>query len=71
MSFVPDNSTAIPGYTGHRPAARPDAVDAQQPKEPRKQIPGYAGYIPCIKSENVFGETYGKTTLQSAQGGVA
>ena len=68
MSFVPNNSTAIPGYTGHRPAARPDAADIQQPKEPRKQIPGYAGYIPAIKSENIFGETYGKTSLASAQG---
>ena len=39
----------------------------QQPKDPRKQVPGYAGYIPGIKSENVFGETYGKTSLQSGK----
>ena len=27
---------------------------------------GYGGYIPGIKSENVFGETYGKTSLASS-----
>lgn len=26
---------------------------------------GYAGYIKGVKSENVFGTTYGKTTLAS------
>jgi hypothetical protein len=39
--------------------------DLQQSQEPRKQIPGYGGYIPGIKSENVFGETYGKTSFAS------
>ena len=27
---------------------------------------GYGGYITGIKSENVYGETYGKTTLASS-----
>ena len=27
---------------------------------------GYGGYITGVKSENVFGETYGKTTLASS-----
>ena len=31
-------------------------------------ISGYGGYIRGIKSENVFGETYGKTTYQSSAG---
>ena len=26
------------------------------------RVPGYQGYVPNIKSENVFGGTYGKTT---------
>lgn len=29
-------------------------------------ILGYGGYIPGIKSENVYGETYGKTTYASS-----
>jgi hypothetical protein len=29
---------------------------------------GYCGYIPGVKSENVFGESYGKTSSQSAKG---
>ena len=65
--FVPDYNNAIPGYTGHRPQPKVDPADLQQPKEARKQIPGYAGHIPGVKSENVFGETYGKTTLKSGK----
>jgi len=26
------------------------------------KVPGYKGYVPGIKSENVFGSTYGLTT---------
>ena len=29
---------------------------------------GYCGYIPGVKSENVFGESYGKTSGQSGRG---
>ena len=29
---------------------------------------GYAGYVPAIKSENIFGKTYGKCTHASATG---
>ena len=29
-------------------------------------VSGYGGYIPGIKSENVYGETYGKTTFASS-----
>jgi hypothetical protein len=32
------------------------------------KIPGYSGYIPSIKSENIHGSTYGKTTKQSERG---
>lgn len=33
-----------------------------------KQIPGYAGYIQGVKSENIYGTTYGKTTYTSSAG---
>lgn len=26
------------------------------------QLPGYQGYIPSVKAENIYGKTYGKTT---------
>ena len=65
--FVPNFKDSIPGYTGHRAAADEIGdVDQQQSKDPRKQIPGYGGYIPGIKSENVYGETYGKTSYASS-----
>ena len=38
--FVPDFNKSIPGYTGHRQTVLDDQEDHQQPKEPRKQIPG-------------------------------
>jgi hypothetical protein len=35
-------------------------VDKQ---EAVSKIPGYAGYVPAIKPENLYGNTFGKTTL--------
>lgn len=78
--FVPDFKNSIPGYTGHKQQEyeQPQGADVQQPRDPRKQIPGkflshfllylvgYGGYIPGIKSENVYGETYGKTSFASS-----
>ena len=29
---------------------------------------GYCGYIPGVKAENVFGESYGKTSTLSGKG---
>ncbi len=65
--FIPDYKNAIPGYTGHKPELHnPSEQDLQQKKEPRKHIPGYGGYVPGVKSENVFGQTYGKTSYASS-----
>jgi len=65
--FVPNYQNAIPGYTGHKPElVNHPETDIQQQKEPRKHIPGYGGYVPGVKSENVFGQTYGKTSFASS-----
>lgn len=29
---------------------------------------GYAGYVPGVKSENMYGKTFGKTTFTSSTG---
>ena len=34
-----------------------------------RRIPGYSGYIPGVRSENLHGSTYGKTIKQSEHGG--
>ena len=34
----------------------------------RNRVPGYQGYVPQIKSENVFGSTFGATTLAQKDG---
>jgi len=50
----------MPGYTGHIPKIQRD--ENIQKIEYSKHIPGYRGYIQSIKSENKFGESYGKLT---------
>lgn len=32
-------------------------------ESPSGKIPGYAGYVPSIKPENLYASTFGKTTL--------
>ena len=54
----------IPGYTGHVAQQR---FDPQPPVEvnqhpPQYQIPGYLGFIPSIKSDNIYGKSYGRIT---------
>ena len=76
------NKGRIPGYTGHQ--KHDEEVDqGARNRVATKQIPGkfdfekpsdfdfcagYAGYIPGVASENVFGQTYGKATYNSSAG---
>ena len=65
----------IPGYTGYKPAhvkedeekAKLEMIAATQQKDGGPRVPGYQGYVPNIKSENVFGATYGSTTHNQKQ----
>ena len=54
------------GYSGHK------SLDKKPKKVYKiihsKFIPGYMGYVPSIKPENKFGESYGKETSQSLSG---
>ncbi|EAR93097.3 hypothetical protein TTHERM_00449470 (macronuclear) [Tetrahymena thermophila SB210] len=61
-------SYVVPGYTGHIPKVIRDDPIPIQKQEPKYQIPGYDGYIPSIKSENIFGKTYGKITYTISKG---
>ena len=70
--------TKMPGYTGFKPTQ--EEIFHQSPtKEGGARVPGickcishvyagYSGYVPGIKSENVFGESYGKTSTQANNG---
>ncbi|TNV72476.1 hypothetical protein FGO68_gene2575 [Halteria grandinella] len=64
----------LPGYTGYRPQYVDDgliqSIPPQNPKDASNvnRIPGYCGYIPGVKAENVFGESYGKTSAYSGRG---
>lgn len=55
----------IPGYTGHQ-KCHEEADVGRANRVAQKQIPGYAGYIPGVASENVYGQTYGKTSFASS-----
>lgn len=76
--FESNIRNSLPGYTGHIPGRIDDNyVPPQNPNKkqiPGNILPpninyvfnsmniGYGGYVPGVKSENVFGLTYGKTS---------
>lgn len=31
----------------------------------RSHVPGYSGYVPGARSENIYGKTYGRVTEES------
>ena len=54
------------GYTGHIPTVQKEEFVNRIVHT--KHIPGYMGFISAIKSENKYGESYGKETAQSLAG---
>lgn len=54
------------GYTGHIPTVQKEEFINKIIHT--KHIPGYMGYVSAIKSENKFGESYGKETAESLAG---
>ncbi len=61
MVDVKSKKDFIPGYTGCLPQKEEDTSECQQIAA-NGQIPGYIGYIPAVRSENIYGKTYGKIT---------
>ena len=51
----------ISGYTGCMPM-KDTEEDGRQNRDLDSHIPGYVGYIPSVKAENLFATTYGRTT---------
>ena len=78
-----EENKKMPGYTGYKPQHSNEAGSVNA-RDNRFYIPGkskyffkfylivlyagYSGYVPSIKSENVFGESYGKPTGASVSG---
>lgn len=50
----------LPGYTGHIP--KKEQFDPVIDETKRAHIPGYAGKVKSIKSENMFANSFGKIT---------
>mmetsp|Transcript_40390 Transcript_40390/g.35848 ORF Transcript_40390/g.35848 Transcript_40390/m.35848 type:complete len:92 (+) Transcript_40390:67-342(+) len=70
----------VPGYTGFIPQ-KPDEEDENigtytqagtlnEKGEFKKYVPGYKGYVPHVRPENMFGKTYGKLTKMAKTGEV-
>ena len=41
---------------------------AEEDARHTNRVPGYQGYVPSIKSENVFGDTFGGATRKQKEG---
>lgn len=51
----------IVGYMGYTPSN--EGQEGEGPNHATgSHIPGYVGYIPAVKSENLYAKTYGKIT---------
>ena len=55
-------SYIVPGYSGHIPANVLETPEEKCQVKKTAHIPGYQGYVKSIKSENMFGKTFGKIT---------
>ena len=55
-------SYIVPGYSGMIPAHILEEDEKKVPSKKTAHIPGYCGYVKSIKSENMFGKTYGNIT---------
>lgn len=54
----------IPGYTGYIPKNLREEENAPVLEEKEGHIPGYAGHVEKIKSENLFGKPFGRLTYE-------
>ena len=55
----------LPGYTGYIPSM--DKLEEEAANNgPRPHIPNYQGFVPGIRSENLFGKTFGNITEDSS-----
>ena len=79
MNTRPAPGGGMPGYTGYQSAqireqneanvlAETTRRQAEENARHSNRVPGYQGYVPSIKSENVFGSTFGTTTKAQKEG---
>lgn len=61
MIEIKDKKNPIAGYMGYIPSHGQQGEEGQAPKID-SHIPGYVGFIPDVKSENLYAKTYGKIT---------
>lgn len=52
----------IVGYMGYTPSNETGEHGGGISNTIDSHVPGYVGYIPAVKSENLYAKTYGKIT---------
>lgn len=65
MIEVKNKKNPIAGYMGYQP--NKEDRDEASGQTIDSHIPGYVGYIPGVKSENLYAKTYGKITENCAK----
>lgn len=70
MIEIKNKKNPIAGYMGYVPPNEQTAQEQQDynPAGIDSHIPGYIGYIPAVKSENLYAKTYGKITENCFKG---
>ena len=67
MIEINSKKNAIVGYMGYVPSNegyQEEGIGGQIDSH----VPGYVGYIPGVKSENLYAKTYGKITENCSKG---
>jgi hypothetical protein len=58
----------IVGYMGYVPSNERGEGEEEGQQGAESHVPGYVGYIPAVKSENLYAKTYGKITENCSRG---
>ena len=67
MIEIKNKKNPIVGYMGWSPS-KLQQEDNSSGINQDSHIPGYVGYIPSVKAENLFANTYGKVTQNCHKG---
>ncbi len=62
MIEIKNKKDPIAGYTGCMPMKETGNSEYSKQRDLQSHIPGYVGYIPSVKAQNLFAQTYGKVT---------
>ena len=71
MATLNVRTNSVVGYTGFKPEQQftiPEPSPYRNIQGTRSHIPGYRGYVPAVKSENVLGQSFARISSHSLNG---